>query len=217
MNERKILQVSVIVSFSLHASVILGSRFIPFVRFDETDKKIQVTYIKIEEEKVSLKPKDILKTEVSKKPPPPFIDPENIKIKNEISAPKAIEPLKPDLSKPGFTLPVNKKVVLPAVELSKIDNPSYLTYYQIVREKIRRAAYQGYTRRETGEVYVSFSVFRDGRLGDVALVEERSSSSYYLKDIALSSLRHASPFPVFPKDLDYPFLSFNVAISFETD
>jgi len=42
------------------------------------------------------------------------------------------------------------------------------------------------------------------------VVEGKSAASPYLKEIALKSVRDASPFPNFPKELDYEKLSFNV-------
>jgi len=73
--------------------------------------------------------------------------------------------------------------------------------------KIRRCAYQNYSRTETGEIYLSFVIGQDGSLRDLRLVEEKSTPNYYLRDIALRSIRAASPFPAFPKELDYPQLS----------
>ncbi len=124
-------------------------------------------------------------------------------------------------SKPTFinseVMAIKKKITLPAIEMAKIDNPSYISYYQIVREKIRRSAYQNYTHNETGEVYVSFIISNDGYIKDARLVEEKTTISDYLKNIALRSIRDASPFPNFPKELDYPQLSFNIIISFEIE
>jgi len=87
----------------------------------------------------------------------------------------------------------------------------------MVREKIRRAAYQNYSRIDTGEVFLSFIISNDGYVRDTNLVEEKSSTNFYLREIALRSIKEASPFPNFPKELDYPQLSFNVVISFEVE
>ena len=124
--------------------------------------------------------------------------------------------VKPTVPKPDVTS-IKKKISLPPVDLNKIDNPTYLSYYQIVREKIRRSAYQSYTKTETGEVYLTFLIAKNGSLMDVRLNAERSSQSAYLRDVAARSVRVASPFPFFPKELDYPQLSFNVIISFEIE
>lgn len=123
---------------------------------------------------------------------------------------------KPIFSSSAMTA-IKKKINLPAIEIAKIDNPSYISYYQVVREKIRRSAYENYTHNETGEVYVSFIIFNDGYLKEARLVEERTTAKEYLKSIALRSIKDSSPFPNFPKELDYPQLSFNIIISFEIE
>jgi len=124
-------------------------------------------------------------------------------------------------SKPTFVnsqvLAIKKRIALPAMEMAKINNPSYISYYQIVREKIRRSAYQNYTHNETGEVYVSFIISNDGYIKGERLAEDKTSANDYLKNIALRSIKDASPFPNFPKELDYPQLSFNIIISFEIE
>ena len=160
---------------------------------------------------------------------PPYIDQENSpggskvlsnKQKNNSWQPD-IQASPAGFSKPTFTnsqvMAIKKKITLPQIEMAKIDNPSYISYYQIVREKIRRSAYQNYTHNETGEVYASFIITNDGYIKDVHLSEEKTSANDYLKNIALRSIRDASPFPNFPKELDYPQLSFNIIISFEIE
>ncbi|MCX5697315.1 MAG: TonB family protein [Candidatus Omnitrophica bacterium] len=122
--------------------------------------------------------------------------------------------IKPSITKPDI-IAVKKKITLPPVDLDKIDNPSYVSYYQIVREKIRRCAYQYYTRTEQGEVYLSFVISNDGYVREIRVVEEKSSSNPYLLEISVKSIKEAAPFPNFPKELDYQQLSFNVVISYE--
>jgi protein TonB len=116
--------------------------------------------------------------------------------------------IKPDI------IVMERKITLPPIEADKINSPTYISYYQIVREKIRRAAYQNYAHTETGEVYASFVISASGELMENRLIEEKSSPSQYLKAISLKSIKDASPFPAFPKELDYPKLSFNVIISY---
>jgi outer membrane biosynthesis protein TonB len=124
---------------------------------------------------------------------------------------------KPLAMKDSFSA-MKKKVTLPKLELNiKIRNPSYNGYYELIREKIRHAAYQNYSQTETGEVYIAFVVGKDGNLKEVRYIEDKSTPSYFLKDISLRSIKEAGPFPPFPDDLDYPQLSFNVIISFQFD
>ena len=128
---------------------------------------------------------------------------------------------KPSVKKPALNRPdlasMRRKISLPPIDMERIKNPSYISYYQFVREKIKRAAYQNYTTYKTGEVYLSFILSSDGYLRQVRLIEEKSSPSEYLREIAMNSIRAASPFPGFPKELNYPQLSFNVVISFELE
>ncbi len=162
--------------------------------------------------------------------PPPYIEGENVlkeskamldKLKNNGLLPDWQSPKALNFAKPTFTsldlMAIKKKITLPAIEMAKIDNPSYISYYQIVREKIRRSAYQNYTHNQTGEVYISFIISNDGLIKGARLVEERSSANEYLKSTALRSVNDAAPFPNFPKELDYPQLSFNIVISFEIE
>jgi TonB family protein len=138
-----------------------------------------------------------------------FRPPKNAAIKEPYFA-------KPSLIKPDI-IAMKKKISLPPLDLDKINNPSYISYYQIVREKIRRAAYQNYTHTETGEIYLTFVITSQGYVKGVRLIEEKSRGADYLRQIALRSVQDAAPFPDFPKDLDYPNLTFNVVISFEIE
>jgi TonB family protein len=190
-------------------------------------QKVKINYVRIApEKKTSLKIQPLPRGELSakllpkistdKKPPPPFIDKDYVFKANKIISTQTTAFVKPVVAKPDI-ISVKKKISLPPLDMDKINNASYISYYQIVREKIRRAAYQNYTRTETGEVYLSFIISTEGYLREVRLVEEKSSFSPYLREIALRSIKEASPFPDFPKELDYPQLTFNVVISFEIE
>lgn len=156
------------------------------------------------------------KMAAAKMNPAPYIDKGSILNKNKEIAPPKYTFTKPAFEKPDI-ISTKKKISMPSLGLDKINNPSYISYYQIVREKIKRAAYQNYTRAEIGYVLISFLISADGSLKAEKLVEEKSSPSPYLKETALRSIKEASPFPGFPKELDYPQLSFNVLISFEIE
>ncbi|MBU0547582.1 MAG: TonB C-terminal domain-containing protein [Candidatus Omnitrophica bacterium] len=150
------------------------------------------------------------------KVPPPYVERENV-----FKASKVLANKSPEFAKPTFVssdiIAIKKRITLPDIEMARINNPSYISYYQIVREKIRRSAYQNYTHNEIGEVYISFIISNDGYIKDVHLIETKTSASDYLKGIASRSVKDASPFPNFPKELDYPQLSFNIIISFEIE
>lgn len=122
---------------------------------------------------------------------------------------------KPALDK-SDVINIKKKITIPVLNGPLLDNPSYVNYYQLLREKIKRCAYQLYTGREEGEVTVLFVATAQGALTELALNTSVSSTSEYLRSIAIRSIREASPFPVFPPELkDYDRLSFNITITFE--
>ena len=112
-------------------------------------------------------------------------------------------------------LKVTKEVSVPMLKSEKINTPSYITYYQIVRERIRDRAYTNYTKLSVGEVYLTFVIKADGELSDLQIMESRSQGNEFLRNVGMKSVQEAGPFPPFPKDLSYPELTFNVQISFQ--
>jgi hypothetical protein len=112
-------------------------------------------------------------------------------------------------------LKLTKEVSVPMLRSEKINTPSYITYYQIVRDRIRDRAYENYTRLSMGEVYLTFVIQSSGELGDLQIMESRSQGNEFLRNVGLKSVQEAAPFPPFPQDLNYPELTFNVQISFQ--
>jgi len=227
MLTNRTLQIALIASFATHIAIVAQNPgYLFFVPQGEA-QKIEVNYIKPQTNKSQGLNKTILprsepllnlssKISMEKRNPPPFIEREAFSKANMQAMRKELAFDRPALIRPDV-IAIKKKIVFPQVDMEKIGNPSYISYYQVVREKIRRSAYQNYNRNETGEVYITFIISNAGYLKDVRLVEERTQASNYLKDISLASVKNASPFPNFPKELDYSQLSFNVVISFEVE
>lgn len=94
--------------------------------------------------------------------------------------------------------------------------PAYIGYYQAVREEIRESATNNYTRHsQEGQIYVSFSLARNGSLASVSIDERRSDANAYLKDVTRRSIKEAVPFPAFPAELSKEEdITFNVIICF---
>lgn len=235
MSSHRILRATLAFSLLTHGAILLQSPHLNPFSPPPKEQTIKVRYLKKEELASKLIPKQLAnsssgmplsksdpflkldsKIGTANRIPPPYIERENV-----LKESKAMLDKLPNFAKPTFTSPdpiaIKKKITLPAIEMAKIDNPSYISYYQIVREKIRRSAYQNYTHNETGEIYISFIISNDGLIKGVRLVDERSSTNDYLRNIALRSVNDAAPFPNFPKELDYPQLSFNIIISFEIE
>jgi len=226
MLSNRIFQITFLISLIAHGVILFQNPNLNPFPINKKEEKIEVNYlneikvIKQSPKRITLKKERPLKSRLKITPkkitPPPFIDREEIFNKNKEAASRNITFIKPVFTKPDI-IQIKKKITLPPVDLDKIKNISYLNYYQSEREKIRRTAYQNYTRTDTGEVYLSFSISKDGDLKEMRLIGERSSGNSYLRDIALRSIKNASPFPNFPKELDYPHLTFNVVISFEIE
>jgi len=234
MSSDRLLRVTFTISLFAHGAILLQSQ--NFNPFSPASKKqeIEVRYIKENPQIRSLhKASSRLnsqrpfpnsdpflkldsKTITATKVPPPYIEQDNLSKVTKVLPNRTLGFPKPTFAVPEL-MAIKKKISLPPIEMAKVDNPSYISYYQIVREKIRRSAYQNYTHNETGEVYVSFIISCDGYIKDVRLVEEKTSAGDYLRAIALRSVKDASPFPNFPKELDYLQLSFNIIISFEIE
>ena len=222
----KLFQIAFLVSLITHAVILFQNPHFTIFPSNKREQKLEVRYIKdnpkTEEYPMPSPPKREAALKVPsrmalrKTAAPPYIDKENIFKKSaEIIEHNSVFD-KPVLVKPDI-ISIKKKITLPPVDVNNINNPSYISYYQIVREKIKRAAYHNYARTDVGEVYLSFIISSDGSLKDVRLVQEKSSVNSYLQEIALRSIKDASPFPGFPKELDYPELSFNIVISFEIE
>jgi len=240
MPSNGILRVTLTISLFAHGVILMQSQ--NFNPFSPAPKKqeIEVHYIKENPQaksllKVSSKisrqrslsnPEPFLKLDskviIGSRVPPPYVEQSNVYEPQDNALASNSQSHKPlEIPKPTFAGPeliaIKRKIDLPPIEMAKIDNPSYITYYQIIREKIRRSAYQNSTHNETGEVYISFIISNDGFIKNVRMIEEKTTANDYLKRIALSSVRDASPFPNFPKELDYPQLSFNIIISFKIE
>jgi len=233
MHSNRLLQFTFVISIVSHGALLLQSPMLnPFTPAPK-EQIIKVRYLKKEDLQTRSLPKSDSKKEFLKSDPFLRLDSKIVAgaVDSRIPPPyeeessfnnvKALSNKAPEFAKPTFAsseiMAIKKKITLPAIEMARINNPSYISYYQIVREKIRRSAYQNYTHNETGEVYISFIISSEGYVKDVHLIEAKTSASDYLKGIASRSVRDASPFPNFPKELDYSQLSFNIIISFEIE
>jgi outer membrane biosynthesis protein TonB len=115
----------------------------------------------------------------------------------------------------SFNMAAKKTVSVPPLQSEKINNPSYANYYSLVRGRIKQRAYFNYSEYYAGEVYLTFILTKDGTLKELQILEQRTTGGQYLRTIGLKSVKEAVPFPPFPKELNYPELTFNVVISFQ--
>lgn len=213
-------KMALIASLGLHTFLLMISAHFDVPILGKTDKNIEVVYLKpkaepkaknveIHKAQEPIKPQ-LLKLSQNKISPPPYIQ------RQEAFSQKQLEINKPVMIRIDDALS-KTKIDLPPITSDKIKNPSYLNYYQLIREKIKRAAYQNYNRNDTGEVYLSFVISAGGALKAVHLIEDKSTENHYLRDISIRSIQSAGPFPAFPRELPYAELSFNIIISFDLE
>lgn len=111
---------------------------------------------------------------------------------------------------------VKRVINLPNVPGEIARSPAYKSYYQIIRDRIKKLAYRNYKKLYEGEVFMTFVVDSTGELLAVELKKDKSSTSEYLSTIALESVEGSAPYPPFPEKLkNNKKLTFNVIISFE--
>ena len=88
-------------------------------------------------------------------------------------------------------------------------------YFLTVREKIKEILEKNKNKfQREGDVYVQFKIGSDGLLTDLSLAKNGDSASGSLEKIALESVRNASPFPPFKKEISDKELFFKLPIRF---
>jgi TonB family protein len=203
------------VSLAIHMSLFIVMPYHALTKAIQPLKPIEVSYK--QSIAVTRQPQEPAKNQAigmipslpQKKISADFIKNEIFKEKQTLDA--AYEPL--HKQGPGS---LKKNVSLPNIPGETFKTPEYKSYYQLIREKIRRFAYYNYRKLQEGEVFLTFSLTPDGELADVAINEQKSSKDDYLRNTALNSIREAAPFGDFPEKLKKnQKLSFNVIISFE--
>lgn len=96
------------------------------------------------------------------------------------------------------------------------DHSEYATYYQLIREKIKDKLKKNYRYGyKKGEVNISFILNHDGSLIKLDVNSDNSTKNEELVDVAVLSVKQASPFPRFPETLPLLKMSFNIKITFK--
>ena len=95
-------------------------------------------------------------------------------------------------------------------------SPVYANYYQLIRETIRQKLKNYYkTVDAKGDVVLAFILTSSGALTDIDVDRLKSVQDASLIRIATESVKEASPFPPFPKELSVSKMSFDLTISFK--
>ncbi|MBF0521544.1 MAG: hypothetical protein HQL24_00650 [Candidatus Omnitrophica bacterium] len=234
----KRLTYALLISFFLHCAIIAGLSFSRSKLLQEPVKPMEVTYTRVKS--IVRKPQDprynlskIVEKEKGRLKVKAFIKGAGKGFEalsqQKSSLPSFQERIK-DTAKLGGNiksdgrylskLPIlksEKKIDVPFLKSEKITNVKYISYNENIRQKIRQEAYKyaDHPDFQSGEVYLTFILTADGMLKDVKIIEDKTRANPYLRNVGLKSVREANPFPAFPRDLNYPELTFNVVISFE--
>ena len=217
MVDNKSFKFALLVSILLHSVLFFGIPNTPFLPSKRALDSLTITYYKIKElpkkitvaktlEPIARKLPKVTKEEILKPPKTSFKKAEKIK-----PSPKSI-PASEEVTNKRF-----EKVV--EEEQDDAKKATYISYYRAVRESIRQWADRNYPKNKRlaqGEVFLSFIVTSSGELIQVRVVDEKSSNNRFLRNIAINSIRDASPFPAFPKGMNNYQITFNVIISFES-
>ncbi|MFH1360576.1 MAG: hypothetical protein ABIJ41_06015 [Candidatus Omnitrophota bacterium] len=222
MMEDKFFRYALLISLTIHVLFLTKLSYSKNNPFLQPLKTIEVTYFNIKSQmkkqeriaqpKQEIKKEQERRTQVSLKEPSEtdsFIK-DLSKLLDKIELPKK-QPAQVNKDQ------VKRKITVPPLSSEKIDNPMYLSYYQIIRNNIREKTYENYDQYDTGKVYLTFVVSSDGILKQLKLSEERTMANIYLKELSQKSVKDASPFPPFPDNLKFPELTFNVVISYEIE
>lgn len=221
MDNSRSFQFALLVSILIHSVFFLTLPHMPFTPSKRSLEKIKIIYYKIKEkppvkkvimakveEPIVQKLPDIKKEDILK--------PEPLKAKaeqkQEKKAPSVVKNIKETKVKEKEFEAVVKE------EQDARKKATYISYYKAVREKIRRYADRNYPKNRNlgeGEVFLSFVIASSGELLQVKVVDEKSIQYPSLRNIAINSIRDASPFPPFPKGMSQYQITFNVIISFE--
>jgi len=222
MAENKNFILALFTSFLIHSLFIFGIPRPPFFLEKKSLNDIVITYYKIIEqpnkEVIGVQKRENLETSISS-PKSANKGEELPEIKKEevVSKPKSSEEVKEEKRIPEGSKEKRFEAVIKE-ERDEAKKATYINYYRAVREKIKECADKNCPkdmRLGQGEVCLSFIVASSGELLQVQVIDERSVNDRMLREIAINSIRDASPFPPFPHGMSQYQITFNVIIAFE--
>jgi hypothetical protein len=113
------------------------------------------------------------------------------------------------------TMELSRRVSINPIKSEKINNPVYAAYNEMVRDRIKEKVYENYDKMESGTVYLTFLLDDRGVLRDAKIIPEKTDASEHLQEIAIRSLRQASPFPAFLRGMNLSEYPFNIEIQYQ--
>lgn len=195
------LRSALAISLSLHLLVSSPWNALRFGKIEDKEDQIEVTYIL---EELS---KEAIEKQIENLPQKYGIEKKELQKsqKVKLSAAKIRE---------EAHISEKEEQYLEDEKASQIEE--YITYYELIREKIKKRVTRYYRKRgEEGSVDVIFALTREGRIKSLEIAEVKGRNRAYLEKIARKSIKSASPFPPFPKALHKNELTFTISIIFK--
>jgi TonB family protein len=233
MYENKSFQLAVLISILVHFAVFLSAPHMGVISIKETIPVIKIAYVKPKAKEVVKNTGKIIGQKPQYLPPlaPQALpDVKKDDILNPPGAETPVIPKQAEVEAVGSNAQISSgRAVIQSSSGKKFETiineekdsgrkATYIGYYRSVRERIRYYADRNYIREGStgeGEVFISFTVTSKGELLQVAVIEKRSIEDPLLRNVAINSVRDASPFPAFPQSMNQYQITFNVVISFE--
>jgi hypothetical protein len=110
---------------------------------------------------------------------------------------------------------LSRRISILPITSEKINNPVYAAYNDMVRERIKEKVYENYDKMERGSVYLTFLLDDRGVLVSAQIIPEKTDASEHLQEIAMRSLKEASPFPRFLRGMNLTEYPFNIEIQYQ--
>ena len=152
--------------------------------------------------------------DIVKKPAPREVrETKKMELVKDIAAKPAAK--KEQIKKAPVKISPAKSQIAQKTEAKIRSTKDYISYYQLIREKIRQALKDGYrSYYREGDVHLIFTLRADGSLIDLKADESSSTDNETLLDVAVRSVREAAPFHPFPKALSLPKMTFDLIVTF---
>ncbi len=200
---------ALVISLGVHIVIIGGLPHFPLSSFKKSPLKSPETKF-IEVKKKEINPPKKIFSKIA----PPYLD-----VKKELFSTSETKNNSFRKIKLKNDILLNPKELILTKTKQDLDSyPPYMNYYEKIRERIKKIAYENFNVNSSGKVFLNFTINNSGNLIAIYLDEKNSSAPQILKRIAKDSIEKSSPFPKFPKELEkFNTLTFNLSIQFKTN
>ena len=205
MNENRLLWGFFAISVTAHTALFLMMKGFPTSFLKPDISVIEVTYVQAPPFKEQLPNDELTKKE----------NQTSVKQESPLTESLVSSSIMPDYKPVTLPVPPPRESSLDIpTDLEKDNN--YQKYYQSVRLQIQLTAEKNYRGfKSIGMVHLSFVVGKKGGLKNIYVYKEDTSANDFLLQVAIRSVKDASPFLSFPPELPHEELPFSIYIEFK--